>query len=584
MRTRALVIALVVCVLGAAIAGIGKVIELRSRTAAPSPTAFVQAAWGVYRFAPGHRIHVEDKKLDCMSCHEPRKDGAFDRPAPTKCVACHAERSHIRHALVNVDDEGRRVRANLAASAGEQGARAVTDCVGCHGFGPDPDKQANDCLSCHEHTRGNVPPIVTHAEMACKNCHDVHENQIKPLNCTECHAIDAQHGHESLTPQQTCLTCHRAHDRAESAGQGCMGCHGEATPRTAVAPLDVSLAGGPERFDPPKIPATATFAGGHAECASCHAPHSFTKQTAVACASCHTKVHVLEGKGHAECTSCHAPHAVRQAVAQNVCVNCHGDVALEHTKKLDARVACTSCHDAHPVSAEQRTAHAAQTACASCHADIGQGGNRAHQSGMACATCHQPHGFALPHDQTACASCHAQELTLTKGNPGHSSCAGCHQNLPHGADLDPKSCASCHTQIHASKGHSACTNCHEPHKGAQNGRTCAECHAPQAKNSIHADKEVRCVQCHDQHTTELAPGVSQCVSCHDRAKLPGRHDVAKHAENCATCHAPHSAVLPGARETCLQCHQDRKDHEPEAARCEGCHQFVRAARAPGGTP
>jgi predicted CXXCH cytochrome family protein len=568
MRMRALLIALAICALAAGAAGVAKVLELRSKTAAPSPKAYVQAAWAVYRWAPGHRVHVDEQSLDCMSCHEPRKDGGFDRPAPTKCVGCHEDRSQIRHALINVDEGGHRLHtADAARTPDGHEANAVTDCVACHGFGPDPDKRADACLACHEHTRGEVPPIVTHAEVACKNCHEVHDNMIAPLNCAECHAIEAEHGHASLSPQQNCLTCHRAHDRAAPAASGCVTCHGDSEVRANEATPALA----------PKVPKSATFAGGHSDCASCHAPHSFTKDTAVACTNCHTNVHALEGKGHRECSACHTPHAVRESVAQNVCLNCHKDVALQHSTKLEPQVACTSCHDAHPSRAENRTAHTAQGTCTNCHRDIGQAGAHAHKGAMACVTCHQPHAFALADDQSACASCHARELTLTKANPGHATCTGCHQDLPHGAKLDAKSCTSCHSEVHAKQGHSTCTNCHEPHRGAQNGQSCSDCHAPEAKASIHAIKEVQCVQCHDKHTTELAPGVAQCASCHDRKELAGRHDVPAHAANCTTCHAPHSTALPGARETCLQCHQDRKDHQPEAKRCEGCHQFVPAA-------
>jgi hypothetical protein len=98
------------------------------------------------------------------------------------------------------------------------------------------------------------------------------------------------------------------------------------------------------------------------------------------------------------------------------------------------------------------------------------------------------------------------------------------------------------------------------------------------RSSVHsAAAGLRCSQCHDPHTTLLAKGVADCTACHAQAKLPGLHDVREHAAACTSCHAPHAAALPGARDTCLKCHEDRKDHQPAAKRCEGCHQFVPAA-------
>lgn len=558
---RSLFVALTVCLAGAGAYGLWLLLELRAATAPPTPTAFVQATWSVYRFGPGHRLHVGQLSLDCQACHQAEDGGRFDRPGPSACTSCHEARAGILHALVDVDESGHRAPADA-------GADRITDCIACHGFGPDPDAQAKDCLSCHEHARGHTPAIVTHADVACETCHEVHDNRVTPLKCLTCHSIEAQHGHTEQTPEQTCLTCHRVHDRAAPALEGCRACH---TPEAGSR-----LAG---QSSAPAIPSSASF-DGHS-CTGCHAPHTFAKDRVAACTTCHADMHALEGKGHTSCTACHAPHAARESVAENVCLHCHKDVALVHTPTIDPASACTSCHAPHPSErALQHTTsqHTGAASCVSCHQDVGRAGQHAHAGDMACTSCHKPHAFALPEPQKACNACHAAEATRVQMNPGHASCAGCHQNLPHGADLAAKQCTSCHADVHAQQGHSRCTNCHEPHQGAQNGKACADCHAEQAHAGIHNPRALPCTQCHDQHTTTLAAGVADCRGCHVLAKLPGLHEVPQHAAACTSCHVPHGTDLPGARAACLACHQDRKDHQPEAKRCEGCHQFVPAAQ------
>lgn len=558
---RALWVGLVVCLLGAAAYGLSVLLELRAATLPPTPSAFVQATWSVYRFGPGHETHVGRLGLDCKACHQSTADGKFDAPGPGPCISCHEARSDIQHAMVHLDALGQRVPEH-------EGERRVADCLKCHGFGPDPHQKPTDCLVCHVRAQDSTPAIVTHADNACESCHAVHENSVTPQACGTCHQVTAHHGRGDVSSDQACLDCHRAHDRAESAPGRCRECHLPETRATEGVRQATA------------VPASATFQG-HS-CTGCHRPHDFHTKNAETCKSCHTAVQTLKGKGHTECAACHTPHAVRDSVAGNVCVRCHQDVALKHGTPVDPKATCTGCHAPHPSATHLASTHGGTTPCAACHQDVGKQGRSAHAGDLVCAHCHRPHGFALEGGQAECTKCHAAQAALVKKREGHGSCAGCHQNLPHGADLSAGACSTCHQKVRTHAGHSTCTQCHEPHSGARGEKQCGDCHANEAKVAIHPAKSVRCTQCHEQHEATLKVGVGDCSSCHDRKRLPGLHDVPQHAAACTSCHQPHDARAPGARATCLSCHTDRHDHQPEATRCTGCHQFVRAPRGKGG--
>lgn len=532
-------------VLSAAAYGVVVLLEMRAATAPPTPRAFVQATWEVYRFGPGHRFHVGQLGLDCKACHSLAEQGRFDAPGPTPCASCHQERANIEHGFGALERKDGKVHG--------QGDAPLTDCMRCHGFGPDPEQKATDCLSCHARAQGDTPKVGIHAANACGDCHDVHNNRVTPMACDNCHQLSVSHGHKGKDVASQCLDCHHAHSAATTAVDRCADCHGAA----GEVP----------------VPKTATEPSGHT-CIGCHRPHGFGKEQVAPCTSCHTSVHVLEGKGHASCTSCHEPHAVRKPLQRNVCTNCHQRVELHHTPAMGPQAACTSCHRPHPERAAlTRTKSAGD--CGNCHAQVGNEGRTAHAGALACVQCHAPHGFAQSSVQdTACSKCHADKLKLVKGHAGHGTCTSCHQNVPHGSDLSPSACTSCHRDVHTNKGHATCTSCHDAHTGKQAGKVCADCHRTESQAQIHPKSaKLVCTSCHEQHQGVLRAQVGDCSACHNKANLPGLHEVPRHQQQCTACHKPHQDALPGAREACLACHQDRVDHQPTAKRCEGCHLF-----------
>ncbi len=551
---RALLVSLTICALGALAWAAVYALELRAATAPPSPTAYVQATWAVYRFGPGHQTHVTDLSLDCDGCHQ-EAEQHFDRPGPTACVNCHEHEAKIDHALVAVDEQGHALDPHTSSDP-----KTVAECVRCHGFGPDPNVKADDCLRCHSKAQADVPAVVVHAEQACTTCHDVHDNSVSAIACQTCHKVMVEHGHRDVPNASQCLDCHRVHAAGENAQTSCIECHNE--------------------HSKVPVPASAAAHGGAHSCGGCHAPHGFSRAEVQPCQSCHSGQRALPGKGHAECSACHAPHAAGESARLgNVCLSCHRDVQLKHDPSVDARTACTSCHAAHPKSSSTQPAD-----CVGCHREISHDQKSAHAPGVACTGCHAPHAFnPASHAQTACAGCHAQELSAVSKQKGHARCQGCHTSLPHGGVGAPLPCGSCHreqaSEVHA--GHATCTNCHDAHSGAQEAGNCASCHREQTSHL--SKKHGPCQSCHEPHGATPSKAVADCSSCHSKTKLPGLHEVPQHMSRCNSCHQVHATEAPGAREGCLTCHKERVDHQPTATRCDGCHAF-RSAPSPRKSP
>jgi hypothetical protein len=126
------------------------------------------------------------------------------------------------------------------------------------------------------------------------------------------------------------------------------------------------------------------------------------------------------------------------------------------------------------------------------------------------------------------------------------------------------------------RGHSGCARCHEPHSGAvKREATCASCHADRTAGP-HATIPGGCSSCHRPHGPGGAPSPPTCNGCHAPSTLPALHAAAGHA-SCASCHSSAHEAPHAERATCMAggCHADRRDHQPAAQVCGGCHVFRR---------
>ena len=554
MSWRALTLVALVLLAGALAAGVKWVLELREATAPPRPEAYVNASWVVYKHGPGHRTHVGRLRLDCKACHQADASQGFDRPGPAPCASCHEARGDIRHDLVSLDAEDRVVGAPKGAHA-EQArtpVRELSNCLDCHGFGPEPAQTAQDCMRCHEATQGEVAAIVTHELAPCAECHAVHDNAVRPLPCTQCHEQQVQHAHASADVATQCRDCHEVHAAASFAREQCVKCHGPAGEHA--------------------VPASAEF--GQHTCIGCHKPHSFEKQQAVACQSCHQGLALLHGHEGRSCTDCHSPHAARESVQrENLCSDCHRTVKLEHgPAEHGGGAPCVGCHTPHPAAGQ---ALSASDRCTTCHAGVGGERHVAHAAKVQCTDCHKPHTFELASASTSlCQECHAPQLRAFAEQREHKACAGCHSALPHGPDLGPVACASCHAQQNSQvrKGHATCTGCHDAHTSGVAGNRCQSCHADEAAH--HPRGHSDCTSCHEAHSGNTPAKVLECSQCHARSTLPSLHQVPDHQKDCLSCHEAHGTSRPGERGRCLACHEDQEAHQPEASVCNGCHTFI----------
>jgi hypothetical protein len=180
----------------------------------------------------GHRVHYEQQKIACVTCHAAGVHGF--RPLTDACRQCHGE-----HA----------VRAK---------GMAKLHCFTCHDFrSADPGLRPTrrDCLGCHR--KEGVRPArfsdTAPMQFECGTCHKPHAASPEGAlaACTSCHAavvatgLHALRGHGGAgrgargtaaraavaEARQACGACHSAHLwRSEPAD--CLRCHGGA-PRHA---------------------------------------------------------------------------------------------------------------------------------------------------------------------------------------------------------------------------------------------------------------------------------------------------------------------------------------------------------------
>jgi len=457
----------------------------------------VSAEWHSDRFSPGHSQHVLNEVIECDACHDPTR-ADFKGVDMGVCTACHEEQS--QHPHIGHESE-------------------ITECATCHAFKFDSDANGPwDCARCHgPFSTPTNTGLAMHDSIACANCHNPHEPMEATVGrCTSCHEkLNVRHGRPELS--NSCAGCHGGHKLAAEAAT-CMECH---------------------QTKEPRVPETATFGGGHAECVDCHQPHSFSASTVARCESCHKRQPVLAQRTvrqHRDCNSCHNPHAVRGA-GDRSCKGCHDDVASTHP--VESKGDCISCHDPHPKQVSQIALR-----CSQCHEEATT--ERAfHAQKTVCTDCHKPHRFDLSkvEERAFCTKCHAQQVRLTARVPDHSSCQSCHQGTTH-ALRAPVACGSCHEKIlsESPSGHQECLSCHEPHGGG-------------------------------------VAATTTCTSCHASNELPGLHRIpddpqgSGHSE-CTACHSIHSSTVRADRAACAQCHDNLATHEPTAKRCTGCHTFI----------
>jgi hypothetical protein len=137
----------------------------------------------------------------------------------------------------------------------------------------------------------------------------------------------------------------------------------------------------------------------------------------------------------------------------------------------------------------------------------------------------------------------------------------------------PAACGTCHAaeQASAPAGHQRCVGCHEPH-ATQPTPACTTCHA-KMNGEPHTTIQGGCATCHRPHGPGGLPAPPDCKTCHAPGTLPALHAAPGHAA-CASCHvSPHEPPREDRAGCTGTCHVDKRDHQPGAPVCSGCHVF-----------
>jgi hypothetical protein len=351
---------------------------------------------------------ASDALATCQSCHETTSPtvpkSALFAGGHSECVTCPAPHDFAKQATLPCRSCHAEVHVLAAATV-----PAHAQCVSCHAPHDVRASPEKACVNCHANVHPEHPQLD--AAGSCIGCHDPHPaTDHAPATarpCSGCH--QAAHSDQGFHERVTCTQCHKPHAFAlANADRGlCNGCHAQQL--SAVAKVS-----------------------GHQDCSGCHAGLPHHPGTLASCSTCHAKEQHQALAGHAQCASCHEPHSGAQLAS---CASCH---AQEARTAPAGHTQCVKCHQPHTgstVGVECSTCHAAEAH--SQHGQLAKGG---------CLSCHRPHGPTGQALTPACTSCHqvAQLVGLHQA-PKHQDCSICHAGHGDRPSLARDACLSCHT-------------------------------------------------------------------------------------------------------------------------------------------
>ncbi|MGK5084383.1 cytochrome c3 family protein [Bdellovibrionota bacterium FG-1] len=453
------------------------------------------------------------------------------------------------------------------------------------------------CLKCHaDHQRQPVAHYPAAAGL-CEVCHDAKPehfadpkankvgNKSVANTCLSCHGKMQEHSviHPALRQDpEACITCHNPHgsEHPHSLRQNvqdtCLMCHD---------------------MMPDKSKSIHGVLKDQESCLNCHVAHSSEN-----------KKLLIVNPSPAFCLSCHNQEIDTQfSLNPRKLVNVEQQVKtmpFVHKPTLDTddeKRGCLECHEAHSSKQEFLLRQNPANLCRTCHTAVKDPAQLVHGAmtdTRSCANCHNPHGSTqrrlLQYEsRQLCFSCHDREIPLANRtipnikenlwpeNYAHTQvgCTNCHQS-PHEVETK-KACTSCHqAEAQSALGSKhQCLQCHNPHRKVPEKldprwkspwwSKCASCHTSIAKTTqergpVHSN----CNNCHQPHRFS----VPKCMTCHTGMDEKGAHGVPEHLNNCKACHNPHTVASP-TRANCVGCHVNKRNHQPQAFRCQACHPF-----------
>lgn len=517
----------------------------------------------------------------CMDCHASVQKEVFSRSGLhrefegiEKCNTCHPEHQGANAPLTEYD-QLRSEHENLGFSLSGHRSNSVGDdfqCQDCHALSL-TSFEADTCVTCHlELDPAHLTQHTLDYGEDCLACHDGvdrygsdfnHQHTAFPLvgghtdtACTDCH-LNARTAEDLQAVPSACIACHQEEDIHEGRlGEECASCHSQDSWQDAD--FDHSLTAFP-------------LIGGHTPlaCEDCHVDRQWTN-IPIACAACHQKDDVHEGRLGQDCESCHWATTWDDLI----------DPEFDHNRTRfrltggHADVLCQDCHLGGQVTG-------VSMACASCHQKDDVHQNRL---GASCQSCHNTSNwkdatvdhsitrFPLrgAHKDVACEKCHINGqlsgIALT--------CAGCHRDDFHKGQLG-KECQVCHNEnswrstfdhqqstypLTGAHIQADCTACHVDGQYRGTSKVCFDCHQD---DDSHGGLMGRfCSECHT--TTAWSPATFN----HDQTTFPltGAHRNAL----CQSCHR--NGDYSNTPRLCVECHYDRDVHNGEfGSDCGACH-------------
>jgi hypothetical protein len=227
-------------------------------------------------------------QVDCHACHQQSVRDNLEQLVKfialrPDAISKHAEVDYTKCGACHLSNDPKWMQ--VAGTAGHQVhfQKLGLECVGCHSKGVHTFVRPSD---------------------SCRDCHAevmVRAKRMEVLHCTSCHPFLATGSALKAPTRQQCLDCHAL------------------LQETTTFPREA----------PMQLP-----------CNQCHKPHVAGHPTSTDCGTCHhMKEHGLHARvGHADCVSCHPPHTwLPQERA--TCEACHSDRTDHYTE-----AACATCH------------------------------------------------------------------------------------------------------------------------------------------------------------------------------------------------------------------------------------------------
>ena len=309
---------------------------------------------------------------------------------------------------------------------------------------------------------------------------------------------------------------------------------------------------------------------GHDACIGCHAaPRLRRRATARASAATARRPRwpSSEVRLTRVCINCHMPHAPGNAAA--ACV------AVPPGRPGDPRKRGGVRHL--PRAPRRRSGRRRRSAARAATRRWPASDTGAHAGGIACEACHKPHAFGGLDEKTLCRDCHARETTLVAVEP-----------RPRRLHLVPRRVGRpCASRRRRPAG-PATPPSRSPRRQATSAAWAATSRTPGSRRprappatrqddrrAAHGDPG-GCATCHRPHGPERRRGSARL---HDlpRARprcprsMPPPATPRARAATCRPTSRP-ATTEPHARRTC---HADKRDHQPGAQVCTGCHVFRR---------